>query len=50
MFDAELHHQVVAWDTLTQLVVGSVTLLTDQLSLLADGRAVLAAVAPVPVF
>lgn len=48
VWDAELHREVVSRDTLTQTVVCGVTLPLDELSLLADGSAVSAALAPVP--
>lgn len=50
MCNAELHHKVEAWSTLTKLVVGAVALLLHKLSLLAHRGAVLAGVPPVPVF
>lgn len=45
---AELHSEVVSLYTLAESVVCGVTLPLDELSLLADGGAVLAALAPVP--
>lgn len=45
---AELHHQVVAGHALAHLVMGGVALLPHQLLLLADCRAILAALTPVP--
>ena len=49
VFDAELHHKVEPRSTLTQLIVGAITLPFHQLSLLANRRAALTRLAPVPV-
>lgn len=48
--DAELHRKVVSWDTLAEPVMCGVTLPLDKLPLLADWGAVLAALAPMPLF
>lgn len=48
MSDAELHHQEIPLDALAETVMRAVALPTHQLPLLADGGAVLAGVAPVP--
>lgn len=48
MWDAELHGEVVPRYALAEAVVSAVTLPLDKLPLLADGGAVLAALAPVP--